>query len=199
MGERATRRQFIRRAAVGAGAAVVAGAGTAAAASSGSPGDAVYPDPNLPWGDPEKEPAGGRLARVIDAQTIQITSPGGTRTIRVRGDASIFTDHAGTLRDFSPGEMLAIEGVDGPNGFEATAVWSATTALWTRVERRSGRVLHTADGPVRMTEHTKVRPWIDSDAAVADEALVAGAAIVAQIRDVPGKGKFANTVKVLDS
>jgi hypothetical protein len=204
MPARKTRRDFLRGTAGAATAVVVGGGVTAAAAGGGQEDtaypdpDAIYPDPNQPWGDPLKRAIIRPLRRVVDANTLEVDDGATSIRVRVRADASIRTDQAASLNDFVPGEALAIEAVDGPNGFEATAVWCALTAVWTRVESREGDRLETAAGPIVLTPRTVYGAFNNASAGATAQDVRAGLTIAAEVRKIAGAAPVAHIVKLLD-
>lgn len=201
---RSTRGRFLVGAA-GAGVAVVGGATAATKSTSGTsvgrsaypiPG-AVYPDPDLAWGDPFKQPILGRLSRV-NGREIELRENGKLLRITVPPTASIYTDSQAGLEDFFAGELVAVEGADQEGGvLEASAVWSAVTSVWTRILAVNGNVVDTEYGRILLTPRTRYQDAKQTDARMEPRNLEASLVILAELRTAPGRAAVASVVKVL--
>lgn len=157
---------------------------------------AVYPDPEEPWGDPFRQPIIGQLGKV-EARQIELTATGRTRQIRVAPDASVYTDSSATLGDFLPGELVAVEGQMRDGEFEATAIWSAVTSIFTRVRAARRGSIDTDHGRIAITPNTRRQAAGSAAAQLNPSQLKPATEIFVEVRMAPGLDPIATVVKIL--
>lgn len=200
---RTTRRGFVAAAAGAAAGVAGVEAATGGERAAGGKGEgyplpgAVYPDRNLPFGDPFKEISGGTLKQAIPPNRLIVQkADGDLLVVETAPDVYVFTDRDAKLGDLVVGERIAVEGESVDGVFRATAVVSQLADIRTRIHKRRGDVLETAAGRVRLTPRTIYRTW-QGGPEISPGSVREGLSLVARIRVLPGRDPDVAIVKAV--
>ena len=187
MASRTSRRALV----VGAVGSVVAAAGATKASGSGR---TVYPDPSLPFGDPEKEVVTGVLRRHAGNSNFMLENDGGRILVRTseRTDMHIATRRV-SVSDFVIGEELAVEGDYRGSTFQAKAVAPLMVAFHAEVLSRDGDLLETSSGRIRLAADAQLH-HAGGMTSLDRSVLHTGALLGFRSRSVPGQDLTAHVV-----
>ncbi len=141
---------------VSRGAAIAGGFGAAAAVARALGGGAGRAHAAAhPFAPGFAEVVYGRLRRVIDDATVEITTSSGVQTVAFEAGSLFWREGEASLADFAPGEEVLVEGMSSSGAFVGYALINIYRGVEAHILGRSGSRLTTDHGAVRLIAATR--------------------------------------------